>query len=200
MINIKKININNLKFKLDFPLNININKNIKRYNYTHFTDYDKMIRNMKALRNRMDGCLKEKYIFKYQHNLNREGHNNKYIIDKYTFSIIHNNHNKYINYANYNYNLNNKINQIIIYDDFDKMLETMKIKKKEFHQFTTNYLINTKYSFINLTYHHKSENKDKAIDIFISGRLIDKMKSKDDYNIIITNEMKVLDDTIDNLI
>ena len=110
---------------------------------------------MKALRDKMDGCLKEKYIFKYQQNLNLEGHNNKYIVDKYTFSIIHNNHNKYINYCNYNYNLNNKINQIIIYEDFNKMLEIMKMKKIEFHQFTTNYLINTKYSFINLTYHHK---------------------------------------------
>ena len=193
MINIKKINININNLKLNFKLNLTLNKNIKRYNHSHFTDYDKMIRNMKTLRDKMDGCLKEKYIFKYQHNLNLEGHNNKYIVDKYTFSIIHNNHNKYINYCNYNFN--NKINQIIIYEDFNKMLETMKIKKKEFHQFTTNYLINTKYSFINLTYHHKSENKDKYNKIFISGRLIDKMKSDDDYNIIITNEMKVLDKT-----
>jgi hypothetical protein len=185
MISFKKINIPNLK--------INLALNISRYNHTHFTDYDKMIRNMKALRNKMDGCLKEKYIFKYQQNLNLEGHNNKYIVDKYTFSIIHNNHNKYINYCNYNYNLNNKINQIIIYEDFNKMLETMKMKKIEFHQFTTNYLINTKYSFINLTYHHKSENKDKDNEIFISGRLIDKIKSNDAYNIIITNEMKVLE-------
>ena len=152
MINFKKININiNINnLKLNFKLNLTLNKNIKRYNHSHFTDYDKMIRNMKTLRDKMDGCLKEKYIFKYQHNLNLEGHNNKYIVDKYTFSIIHNNHNKYINYCNYNYNFNNKINQIIIYEDFNKMLETMKMKKIEFHQFTTNYLINTKYSFINL--------------------------------------------------
>ena len=198
MINFKKINIHNLK------LNINLNLNICRHNHSHFTDFDKMIRNMKTLHNRMDVCLKEKYIFKYQHTL--DSYNNKFkklnntysntnnnditIIDKYTFSIINKNHNKNINY-NY-YHSRNKINQIIIYDDFDKMLEIMKIKKKEFHQFTTNYLINTKYSFVNLTYHHKSDNKE--IDIFISGRLIDKIKSNDDYNIIITNEMKVLDD------
>ena len=60
-------------------------------------------------------------------------------------------------------------------------------------------ILDTSYSryfnFINLTYHHKSENKDKDNKIFITGRLIDKMKSDDDYNIIITNEMKVLDKT-----
>jgi len=193
MINFKKINIHNLKFKLGFPLNLNL-INIYRYNHTHFTDYDKMIRNMKALRDKMDGCLKEKYIFKYQHNLNLEGYNNKFIIDKYTLSILHKNHNKYINYNNpSNQNFSNKLNQIIFYDDFDKMLEIMKIKKIEFHQSTNNYPINTKYSFINLTYCHKSKNKNKEIDIFISGRIIDKMKSTDDYNIIITNEMKLLE-------
>ena len=203
--------------------NLNNKLKIIRYygNLNYFHDYDKMIYNMKILHNRIDECLKTKYIFTYQQKMEpplkilmeqRKGNIkslpiDKSIIDKYTLTIIHKNDINYINY-------NNKINHINIHNDFNKMLSIMKNQKLIFYHkknieyylsqnksnFINNYFLNNKndyfydnkISFINLIYNNIIHKNNEESNIFMRGRLINKKKSLDNYNIIITNEFKII--------